>query len=320
MLNGAWSGFASPYFGYQITCEANPCDALTTSGGLVLAPLALTVRETSGPVLSAPNGLWQAAGWVRGQWPLNFAGDSPSGVCALSGTFDGIAVSGTSSPTRNLATWHQCSAPAVSTTINTAAYSQGPVPLVISATDAAGNIAEDSKTINVDNSVPTLSLSGPIDAPSTAGTQFVTATAGGSPSGIAEIACSVDGGPAQAYPGALVHVPVSGLGEHQVSCAASNNAVNANGVHGVSQTQTRSIKIGAPTALTVTFARFAGLRCKLEKRPGRHRKLISVTKCNLERAQARPAHKRRAIAPESQGDTARSLRTRDDGQRSPKTS
>jgi hypothetical protein len=292
-LNGAWSGFASPYFGYQITCEANPCQAGT--GGLVLAPLALTVRETSGPVLSAPNGLWQAAGWVRGQWPLNFAGDSPSGVCALSGTFDGVAVSGTSSPARDLATWHQCSAPSLSTTINTPAYGQGPVPLILSATDAAGNVGRLTKTINVDNSVPTLSLSGPIDASSTVGTQFVTATAGGSPSGIAEIACSVDGGSAQAYPGALVHVPVSGLGEHHVSCAAANNAVDANGVRGVSQTQTRSIKIGEPTALTVTFARFAGLRCKLEERPRRHRKLISVTKCNLAR-RIRVRHTRAAAS------------------------
>jgi hypothetical protein len=135
------------------------------------------------------------------------------------------------------------------------------VPLVISGSDAAGNGVTDTKTVNVDNSVPTLSLSGPTDAPSTAGTQFVTATAGGSPSGIDQIVCSVDGGPAQPYPGASADVPVSGLGQHQVRCTALDNAVDANGVRGASQTQTASIKIGAPTALDLTFARFARRRC-----------------------------------------------------------
>ena len=76
------------------------------------------------------------------------------------------------------------------------------MPLVIAATDAAGVVGRDSETVDVDNSVPTVTLSGPADAPNTAGTQFVTATAGGSPSGIDQIVCSVDGGPSQAYPGA----------------------------------------------------------------------------------------------------------------------
>jgi hypothetical protein len=168
------------------------------------------------------------------------------------------------------------------------------MPLVASGTDAAGNVGSDSKTIDVDNSVPTVTLTGPPDAPSTAGTQFVTATAAGSPSGIEEIVCSVDGGPAHTYPGANARVPISGLGEHQVSCTAYNNAVDPNGVHGVSQTQTRPIKIGEPTALDVTFARVAGLRCKLEKRPRRQHNLVSVTKCNLER---RKRLQRTTVAP-----------------------
>ena len=198
-----------------------------------------------------------------GAWPVaaGFSGDSPSGVCTLSGTLNKIQFTGQRARSRIVATWHQCSAPAVSTTINTAAYGQGPMPLVISGSDAAGNVGSVSKTVDVDNSVPTLSLSGPADAPSTAGTQFVTATAAGSPSGIDQIACSVDGGPAHAYAGAVARVPVSGLGLHQVGCTAYNNAVDANGVHGVSQTQTRTLKIGAPTALAVTFSRLAGLRC-----------------------------------------------------------
>ena len=264
---GSWSGFASPYFGFELVClggVASPtsCQPGDTGSLVISGPASLTVRETVDPTLSASGGLWQTNGWVRGAWPLGFSGGSPSGVCALSGSLNQIPFTGTSSTTSNLATWHQCSAPPVSTTINTAAYGQGPMPLVIVATDAAGNVGQASETVDVDNSVPTLSLSGRADAPSTAGTQFVTATAGGSPSGIAQVVCSVDDGQVLAmYAGASARVPVSGIGEHQVSCTAYNNAVDPNGVHGVSQTQTRLIKIGAPTALAVAFSKFARLRC-----------------------------------------------------------
>jgi hypothetical protein len=275
---GTWSGFASPFFGFELAC-ASSCAAPGNAAVDVMA-VSLNVRETVGPSFTAPGGLWQANGWVRGGWPLDFSGDSPSGVCALSGTLNGIAFNGTSVAPATTATWHQCSVPAVSTTIKTASYGQGPVPLVLVGRDAAGNVGSVSKTVNVDNSVPSLSLSGPADAPSTAGAQFVTATAGGSPSGIDQIVCSVDGLPAQPHPGAVAHVPVSGLGEHQVSCTAYNNAVDPNGVRGVSQTQAGSIKIGTPTAPDVTFARLAGLWCKLEKR---HHRAIGVTTCHLER-------------------------------------
>ena len=98
---------------------------------------SLSVRETTGPSLTAPNGLWQTHGWVRGQWPLNFSGSSPSGMCGLNGTVNQIPITGTTSP-RDVATWQQCSAPAVSDTINTASYGQGAMPLYIAGYDAAG--------------------------------------------------------------------------------------------------------------------------------------------------------------------------------------
>src|SRR6201999_4569890 len=103
-------------------------------------------------------------------------------------------------------------------------YGEGPMPLYIAGYDAAGETVGYTKTIYVDNSTPTLSLSGPGDVPSTAGTQYVTASATGSPSGIDGIACSVDGSPEHWYAGASAQVPVSGLGQHQVSCDAFNNA------------------------------------------------------------------------------------------------
>ena len=75
------------------------------------------------------------------------------------------------------------------------------MPLMIEGCDAAGVCTGGAytKTIYVDNSQPWVSLSSPGDVPCTAGTQYVTATAGGSPSGIAEIDCSVDGGPTQRF-------------------------------------------------------------------------------------------------------------------------
>ena len=115
-------------------------------------------------------------------------------------------------------------------------YGQGPLTLALGASDAAGVPAGISKTVYVDNSTPTVTLSGPVDAPSTAGTQYVTATAGGSPSGIANIVCTVDGGPGQTYSGASAQVPVSGIGPHTVSCYANDNAVDPTGAHGQSPT------------------------------------------------------------------------------------
>ncbi len=261
----SWSGFASSYFGFQIACNATTCPASDTAV-LDVYSAQLDVRETAPPSLNPGAGLWAAQGWVRGQWPLSFSGSSPSGMCGLSANLNQIAVTGTVTAPRDPATWVQCSAPALSTSINTASYGQGAMPLYISGYDAAGETTSQTKTILVDNSTPTLSLSGPTDAPSTAGTQYVTASAGGSPSGITGIECSVDGSPAKWYVGASAQVPVSGLGEHSATCNAYDNAVDQNGTRGESAAQTWSLKIGAPTVMGVGFAKYVGLKCHVVKR------------------------------------------------------
>jgi hypothetical protein len=131
----------------------------------------------------------------------------------------------------------------------------------------------------------------------------VTASAAGSPSGIDGIACSVDGSPAKWYPGTSAQVPVSGLGEHQVSCNAYNNAVDENGTHGESQTESWSLKIGQPTEMGIGFFKYVGLDCHVAKKrktiPGRwvtrtrhgkkikvktrpRHKIVEVTKCHPE--------------------------------------
>jgi hypothetical protein len=251
--------FSSPssYFGMQLVCGRGTC---TQPALLAVQAFSLYVRETSGPGLSAPSGLWQTTGWIRGTWPFVASGDSPSGLCSLSATLNGQLIDTTTSA-QNVSTWHQCAAPAISQSVDTSRYGQGSLALTLSASDAASVPASLTKTVYVDNSTPTISLSGPVDAASTAGTQYVTATAGGSPSGIADIACSVDGAPAQSYSGASVQVPVSGIGTHTVSCDAQDNAVDPSGAHGTSSTATWSLKIGQPTVVGIAFDKLVGLRC-----------------------------------------------------------
>jgi hypothetical protein len=251
--------FASPssYFGMQLVCGKGTCSA---PAQLDVGAFSLYVHETSGPTFNSPSGLWQTTGWIRGAWPFVLSGDSPSGLCSLSASLSGQLIDTTTSA-QNVSTWHQCAAPPISQSVDTSRYSQGAVALTLSASDAASVPASLSKTVYIDNSTPTVSLAGPVDAPSTAGTQYVTATAGGSPSGIADIVCTVDGGPAQTFAGASAHVPVSGIGPHVVSCFAENNAVDPSGAHGRSTTASWSLKIGQPTEVGIAFDKLVGLRC-----------------------------------------------------------
>jgi hypothetical protein len=255
-----WPSGGTPYFGWQVVCGSNPC----SNGGnqwLSVELLEVGVTETASPSLSAPDGIWQSSGWIRGSWTLHFGGDSPSGLCTIGATLDGQELPGTSS-VRNTAVWHQCSAPAVDETINTGQYGQGAMPLVSSALDAAGNTAGDTKTLYVDNQKPTISLSGPTDAPTTAGTQYVTASAGAGPSGVAGISCSVDGAPSQWYATASVQIPVQGLGLHHVSCFSENNARDSNGNVAASTTATWTLNIREPSVSTLSFDRVEGsLKC-----------------------------------------------------------
>ena len=58
--------------------------------------LELNMKETSGPYLTAPDGLWASSGWIRGTWPLHYHGDSPSGLCTLNATLNGQSIPGAS--------------------------------------------------------------------------------------------------------------------------------------------------------------------------------------------------------------------------------
>ncbi len=233
------------------------------------------MHETTGPTLSSWNGLWQANGWVRGSWPLDFWGNSPSGLCGLVANFAGGSLPGTRSAS-NPSVWHQCAATPVADTVVTEAYGQGAQPLNIAAWDAAGETVSYTRTIWVDNSQPTVTLSGPEDAASTSGPQSVTATATAGPSGVAGIECSVDNGPSVWSAGSVAHVPVSGVGQHTVRCLAYNNAVDGSGVHGASALQSFSMKIGVPTVTGIGFSKIVDrLRCHRTR---------GVTKCHARTA------------------------------------
>jgi hypothetical protein len=255
-----FGGLSSRDFGFLLVCGKPTCN----SPNLPLInvnEIVLGVRETSGPVLSAPWGLWQAPGWIRGTWTLAFTGDSPSGMCALTAEFANQTLPGTSS-TRNPAAWHQCSAAAVNDPVNTAGYPDGADRLQIGGTDAAAVPASVTETVYIDNQQPMVTLSGPTDVPSSAGTQNVTATATAGPSGVAGIACSIDGSPERWYPSSTAQVAVSGVGQHTVQCYSENNAEDANGVHGISAAASHSIKIGTPTLAVLAFSRLVDkLRC-----------------------------------------------------------
>src|SRR5262249_25451924 len=131
---------------------------------------------------------------------------------------------------------------------------------------------------------------------------------GGSPSGIAEIDCRVDGGPITRFPesGAQqpsLQIPVSGLGVHSIQCSAENTAVAQDGTHGWSVSPaSATLKIGQPTLAAISFSKLVNrLRCsRVRKRikiPGRwvtvwrhhrpvwvrkrgHTKVVKVTKCH----------------------------------------
>jgi hypothetical protein len=255
-----WPAGGTRSFGWRLACRAHRCRNAGRQW-LSLELVELHARETRQPRLVAPDGLWQSKGWIRGWWVLHFYGDSPTGLCATASTLDGQDGPGSVS-TRDASLWHQCSARAVDQPVDTSQYGQGIVPLSLTAIDGAGQSVTDTRLLQVDNRTPTISLSGAHDASTAAGTQYVHATATAGPSGVAGIECSTDGTPAHWYPAAVAAVPVSGVGEHHVSCYSQSNARDATGKPASSAPATWALNIRSPSVSTVSFVRIAdALRC-----------------------------------------------------------
>jgi hypothetical protein len=279
--SASFGSLNSSDFGWLLVCVVSTC---TASAKIQVFEVRLGVHETSGPWLASDSGLWQSGGWVRGQWPLPVSGDSPSGLCTIAAKFGDNLLPGSTSaldPSR----WHQCGAAPFTDQINTQDYLQGANPAVLGAWDAAGGFIKYTKTVYVDNQTPTVSLSGPSDAASTAGVQYVTARASAGPSGVAGMNCSVDGGSMRWHPAASVQIPVSGVGEHTVKCVAKNNAVNAGGARATSAASSFAMKIGQPTVTAVAFSKLLnGLRCRqvyVRVRRHSHIRRVKVTRCRV---------------------------------------
>jgi hypothetical protein len=202
---------------------------------------------------------------------------------------DGSVVGSWGEPNRDTSNFVQCHGSQLPGQLNTTSYSDGQHTLAYGAYNAAGVPASVSKSISIDNQPVSLSLNGPTDAPTTAGTQYVSASASAGPSGVAGIFCSVDGSPYQRYGAATAQVPVDGVGPHRVDCYAQNNAVDPSGAPASSPTETWNLTIREPTVSAVAFTRVVdALRChaghERVKVPGhwvtvrRHHKLVRVRK------------------------------------------
>jgi len=283
-------GLNSQSIGWFIACEFSSC---SQSALVYVGELDLTAEEDQGPTIlpSGTSSLWTQPGWVRGRWNASIGASDPSGVCGGFVTLGSLPAAGVARPTflPDRSRWLQCPEQGVSTTVDTSAsqgsqgLGEGAMSLTAGADNAAGVHSPSAKTVMVDNSTPTISLSGPTDAPATNGTEYVTATAGGSPSGISTISCSTDGGPQQESLGATAYVPVAGIGQHTVTCSAANNAVDPAGNRGTAAPASRSLKIGQPTALGISFSKLVGLRCgRVREKVRTHgrTKLVRVVRCH----------------------------------------
>lgn len=283
----------SRYFGWQVTCVNAPCgqplQALDVRG---VDLVAVDSTPPSLVALGSDNIWYQGGRWVRGSgWPASFSASADDGVCSMREIIQGVSVQGPYDPAPDTHSWTQCPSPqTMGMTIDTTQYADGPLSLLLSASDAASpaNVSSPSTTVDVDNSPVTVSLTGPSDASSTEGTQYVSATAAAGPSGVAAIFCSVDGGAYASHAGASAQIPVSGIGSHQVACYAQNNAVDPAGQPASSATETFAMLIRQPTASAISFARIAdALRC--------HRAIVKVRVAGRPRAIIRH-HKKLVIA------------------------
>jgi hypothetical protein len=259
---------ASRYFGWHVGCDLKSSCSAGSSGGrlLLVKGVQLQVRENTGPlILPAAGNVSYQRGWVRGSWPATIGAGDPSGVCTI-----GIAVDGQwlvppySDPARDRSSFIQCHGSEVPALLDTTRYPNGGVALRFGATNAAGVTSALAKTVLVDNAPVTLQLSGRTDAPSTAGTQYISARATAGPSGVS-IACSVDGSPYQWHLGASAAIPVQGVGQHRVSCWAQNSALDIYGHPAISPLESWHIAIRVPTVITASFSTLVDkLKCRRE--------------------------------------------------------
>jgi hypothetical protein len=297
---------SSRYFGWHTSCQISSGCFPTGTGPTVLSMYSITLeaQDTTPPTI-APVGtgnLWSQSGWVRGAWPMTIAASDPSGVCTMVALVAGQVVAKYTDPSPDTTQWTQCHGSQLPVEVDTTSEPDGPLALRVGAWNAAGAFTGPSSTVKVDNQPVNVTMSSPGDVLSTAGTQYVTATATAGPSGVAGIWCRTDGGAYGWHPGATAHVMVQGIGGHLTDCYAQNNAVDAGNVAARSALRSASLSIRQPTVSGLSFSRLVDkLRChravrrvivpghtRTVRRHGRtvtiytpaHAKRIHVVKCH----------------------------------------
>ncbi len=255
-------------FSFQVRCVKTPC---TPPHGQLLNVNAIELvgQDNTPPRLSAlgSNNIWYQTGhWIRGTWPASFQATDNAGVCAMRAVIDGQVVQGPSDPHPNRHSWTQCPTPSTMTlSVDTTRYANGSLPLRFIATDATApaNVSSPSESVHVDNQPVNLRLSGPTDAPTTAGTQYVTANAVAGPSGVAGIACSVNGSGYNWYAASTARMPVKGVGQHNVVCYAQNRSIDSSGLPASSPAMSWRVTIRQPTVFALGFTHIADkMRCR----------------------------------------------------------
>lgn len=256
---GNQPGFPTDEFGFRMVCGAGSCP--NDADYLDVGNVTFSVEETAGPWVSG-GGLWSQSGWVRGTWPITVTGDSPSGICSLSASISGDPQSAYGAMGPNQTVWHQCNG-SLQGNLNTTYAANGADTLTISDSDAAGLASSATRTVRIDNQAPTISFSGPATALSTAGTQYVTVNVSAGPSGAYGANCSVDGAPQSFYPGASSQVPVSGIGQHTITCTGLSNAKDASGQRATSSAVSTTLDVQQPTVEAISFSKLAdALKCR----------------------------------------------------------
>jgi hypothetical protein len=256
--------FASPYWGFEVDC-ASTC---TGAGQITLSSFTLSATEIRGPTVTplGSDNLWvqnRPSEWVWNSpgdpWPLTVSASDPSGVCKMGADVGGKTALPGPSSVPDSSQWQQCPdttwTPAGGANVDTQDYvpGSGPLPLTITAINAAGLTTSESVTVRVDNEPVGLTLSTPNDAdPSLWVNHAVTAhaTAIAGPSGVGGTTCGTDSGTTTgSSPQGLT---VNGDGVHTVTCTAWNNAVGPQGQPDTT-TQTMTVHIDeAPP--TIRFA------------------------------------------------------------------
>lgn len=261
----------SHYFGFQVSCiNTGGCGTPANGGGQLLdvRGIQLTAVDNTPPAVQAAgsaNAWYESSRWIRGTWPASWQATDDSGICGMRMVINGQSIQGPTAAA-NHGSWTQCPNPQTMTyNLDTTRYANGPMSFVLSAADAVSPalVSSPSETLRVDNAPVTVAVSGPADAPATAGTQYVSASAAAGPSGVAGILCSADGSPYTSYSGASAQVPVSGIGPHAVSCYAQNNAYDNSLTRATSPIQTLHLSIRQPTVSVITFGSrvLDALRC-----------------------------------------------------------